>query len=133
MSEKNNITLKSLEDLEKCEWNGIFVPPFAYVRIFNLRASGIHFMDYNELSMQIVSVCANMSNFDVLGRTFETDSCTKMEKYEGENDEIYFLQGLYLDNKKEPSYYLEFLEYKKGQKHPQGKSFKISKNNISIL
>jgi len=127
-----DVKIKTLQDLENCEWNGIFPSSRICIQVFDLAQNGIAFMERNEFGMHIKGIRARVSNFEVRGRTFEVDASTKLHKYDGENGEMYFLQGLYLNNSKEPSYYLEFLEYVKGQNLPKRRDFILNKKNVVV-
>lgn len=126
------INLRTLDDLENCEWNGKLNPSSVWIQAFNLPGNGIHFMDA-EISLNLVSVAARMSNFDAIGRTFRISESDSLRKYDGEDGAMYFLRGLYLDGGKEPSYYLEFFLYSRGKKRPSRRDFKIDKRNLRIL
>jgi hypothetical protein len=127
-----DVQIKTLADLEKCEWNGVFMSSYIWVQVFNLHKNGVNFMGQDEFGMNIKSVSARVSNFEVFGRTFNVDASTKMHKYDGKKGEMYFLQGLYLDSSKEPFYYLEFLEYIKGQELPKIHDFVLNKRDVII-
>lgn len=127
-----DVTIRTLEDLENCEWNGTFKSSYNCIQVFNLQQNGITFMEKSEFGMHIKKVRARVSNFEVRGRTFEVDASTKLHKYDGSNGEMYFLQGLHLNDSKEPSYYLEFLVYEKGLSLPKRIDFILNKKNVVI-
>ena len=124
--------IKTLVDLKNCEWNGKLNSSFIWVQISNLSANGISFMERPTLGFNIHRVDARMSNFTPIGKTFKVTDGQSAKKYDGPKGEMYFLQGLYLDGKKSPSYYLSFLKYTKGQRHPDTCDFKIRKKDILI-
>lgn len=127
-----DVTIRTLQDLENCEWNGVFKSSYNCIQVFNLPQNGITFMEIGEFGMHIKRVRARVSNFEARGRTFEADASTKLHKYDGKNGEMYFLQGLYLDHKDELSYYLEFLMYEKGLSLPKRIDFILNKRDVVI-
>jgi len=122
--------IKSIKDLEECPYNGKFADDRNWVQIFNLSKNGVDFMERDDQGFQMISVSADVSNFAVIGRTFEFTGTDKMRKYDHKDGNMLFLQGLYLDESKPPSYSLKFLQYVKGEELPTTRFFKINPKDI---
>ncbi|MBP7540496.1 MAG: hypothetical protein KA802_11165 [Saprospiraceae bacterium] len=122
--------IKSIKDLEECPYNGKFADDRNWVQIFNLSENGVDFMERDDQGFQMIRVSAHVSNFAVYGRTFEFTSTDKMRKYDHKDGNMLFLQGLYLDESKPPSYSLKFLQYEKGKELPTARFFKINPKDI---
>jgi hypothetical protein len=122
--------IKSIKDLEECPYNGKFADDRNWVQIFNLSKNGVDFMERDDQGFQMISVSADVSNFAVIGRTFEFTGTDKMRKYDHKDGNMLFLQGLYLDESKPPSYSLKFLQYVKGEELPNTRFFKINPKDI---
>lgn len=124
--------IKTLIDLEHCDWNGKLNSSFVWLQVSNLIKNHIPFMGRDAVGLNLVSVTARVSNFTPIGRTFEISSAESLKKYDGTDGKMYFLKGLYLDDKKNPSYFLSFLEYVKGQDLPNIRDFEVRKEDLRI-
>ncbi len=124
--------IKTLGDLEKCEWNRKFSTSFFWIQVKNLPKNLSALIGRDYIGINIREVKARMSNFTPVGRTFEVSESEQIKKHDGKNGEMLFLKGLYLSGEEKPSYFLEFWEYKKGKKLPDTKDFPVKKKDVSI-